>query len=219
MNEGSAAGPLGNQFSVIGALDPGAWFIGDSQQGDVRAERIGTAQSAHQMPRIGRARRLGQLAPRLLRLHPCPSQWHQQVLVLESRERQQGVDEIVGEMPVQVRVEQHVFVGEVVPERMLALPEQRPGGRRQTALELGDFVVIGPPQPVQQLRVASVAESLGVERTPDDAPWRSRLRLQHAAHGRRQPGEMAGVVGPAARARKPGQVVERVGDDNGGAAA
>jgi hypothetical protein len=102
---------------------------------------------------------------------------------------------------------------------MLTLANQGAGGCRQTALKVADFVVIGAPQPVEQLRVAPAAEPLGVKGASHQAPRRSRLRFQHAAQRRGQLGETDRVSGPAARARQPGQMVERIGNDDGGAAA
>jgi hypothetical protein len=141
------------------------------------------------------------------------------VVLIQPGEGQQGVDQLVGQVPVQVGVEQDILVGQTMPQRMLAVANQGSRRCRQPTLKLGNFVVVGAPEPVEQVGVAAAAEALGVERTPDEAPRRARLRLQHAAQGRRQLREMRRVSVPAACARKAGQMVERIGDDDWGAAA
>ena len=142
-----------------GPAAPGVRFAGDGQQRHVRAHRIGAPKSADHVPVI-RSPGCGiQFPSRLLGLHPGPPEWHQRVL---GRVGQQGVHEVGGQVPLEVGVEQHVFVGHAVAQGVLPLANQGACAGRQSPLHVGDFVMVGPSQPVQQ--VGSRESSAGLVR-------------------------------------------------------
>ena len=162
---------------------PGVGFAGDREQRHVGADRIGAAKSADHVPVI-RSPGCGiQFPARLLGLHPGPPEWHERVL---GRVGQQGVHQVGGQVPLEVGVEQHVLVGHAVAQRVLPLANQRACAGRQSPLDVGDFVVVGASQPVQQLGVARRQQALPIQGPADQTPRRARLMIQDATDGRRQ---------------------------------
>ena len=122
-------------------------------------------------------------------------------------------------MPLEIGVEQHVLIGDPVPQRVLPVTDQRASACRQSPLHVGDLVVIGASNSFEQFGVTQGEQPLRVERSAQQAPRRARLVIEHPADRGGQMCPVRGFGRAPQGATQAGHVVQRIGHDDGGAAA